>query len=322
MATSNSSPPCARFDQFHVDLRSGVLQRSGIRVPVQGQPFQVLRLLLEAQGKVVTREELRKVLWPEDTFVDFELGVNTAVKKLRQALADTAEHPRFIETLPKIGYRFLIPVQWVTEDSENGASVVETVSRRADRFIAPLTSHSQPKPVPSLWIKWPAIAALLGIGALALAVYFNLHRSPKLTDKDTVVLADFANSTGEQIFDDTLKQGLAVQLGQSPMLNILPEQKVCTTLREMTRSPDEALSPNVAQEVCVRTASRAYILGSIANLGGHYVIGLNAIDCASGDVLAREQTEAAGKQQVLASLVGHCGRQASQSARRVAQFRP
>jgi len=90
----------ASFDQFQVDLTSGELLRSGVRVPIQGHPFQVLRLLLEAEGKVVTREELRQVLWPEDTFVDFELGVNTAVKKLRQALEDSADHPKFIETLP------------------------------------------------------------------------------------------------------------------------------------------------------------------------------------------------------------------------------
>ena len=80
MATSNSFAACARFDDFHVDLKGGILQRSGVRLPVQSQPLQVLRLLLQAQGKVVTRDELRKVLWPEDTFVDFELGVNTAVK--------------------------------------------------------------------------------------------------------------------------------------------------------------------------------------------------------------------------------------------------
>src|SRR6516225_10735215 len=118
MSLSNSSPTCARFHQFQVDLSSGVLQRSGVRVPVQAQPLQVLRLLLQADGKVVTREELRKVLWPEDTFVDFELGVNTAVKKLRQALADPADRPKFIETLPKIGYRFLVPVEWVTENGK------------------------------------------------------------------------------------------------------------------------------------------------------------------------------------------------------------
>ena len=121
MATSTTFPICARFDQFHVDLSSGLLERSGVRVPLQGQPLQVLRLLLQAEGKVVTREEIRKALWPEDTFVDFELGVNTAVKKLRQALADPADHPKFIETLPRIGHRFMVPVEWVNENGQKGA---------------------------------------------------------------------------------------------------------------------------------------------------------------------------------------------------------
>jgi serine/threonine protein kinase/Tfp pilus assembly protein PilF len=148
------------------------------------------------------------------------------------------------------------------------------------------------------------VIALAAMGLLALAVGsdFYFHRLPKLTDKDTIVLADFANSTGDPVFDGTLKQGLAVQLGQSPLLNILPEQKMRSALKEMTRSPDEALSTSVVQEVCERTASKAYIAGSIANLGGHYVIGLNAIQCATGETLAREQAEAEGKQQVLAAL--------------------
>jgi Tol biopolymer transport system component/DNA-binding winged helix-turn-helix (wHTH) protein len=118
VSTSSSPPSAANFDQFHVDLTSGELLRSDVRVPIQGQPFQVLRLLLEAEGKVVTREELRQVLWPEDTFVDFELGVNTAVKKLRQALEDSAEHPKFIETLPRYGYRFMLPVKWVIGNND------------------------------------------------------------------------------------------------------------------------------------------------------------------------------------------------------------
>jgi Tol biopolymer transport system component/DNA-binding winged helix-turn-helix (wHTH) protein len=112
LATYGSSRACARFDWFQVDLSSGELFRSGVRVPIQEQPLQVLRLLLEADGKVVTREDLRAALWPEDTFVDFEHGVNTAVKKLRQALEDSAERPNFVETLPKFGYRFIIPVEW------------------------------------------------------------------------------------------------------------------------------------------------------------------------------------------------------------------
>jgi DNA-binding winged helix-turn-helix (wHTH) protein len=107
-----------RFDLFRVDLSSGELFRSGVRVPIQDQPLRLLRLLLEAEGRVVTREQLRVALWPQDTFVDFEHAVNTAVKKLRQALEDSAEHPKFVETLPKIGYRFITTPEWVADVSD------------------------------------------------------------------------------------------------------------------------------------------------------------------------------------------------------------
>jgi serine/threonine protein kinase/tetratricopeptide (TPR) repeat protein len=151
------------------------------------------------------------------------------------------------------------------------------------------------------------VAARAGAAAVAIGLAVGgwllySHKAPVLTNKDTVVLADFSNSTGDTVFDEALKQGLAVQLGQSPLLNILPEQRVRSALKGMTRSPDEALTARVAQEVCERTGSKAYIAGSIANLGGHYVIGLNAVNCATGDALAREQTEAGDKQQVLAAL--------------------
>ena len=95
--------------------------RSGVRVPIQDQPLQLLRLLLEAEGKVVTREQLRAALWPQGTFVDFEHAVNTAVKKLRQALEDSAEHPKFVETLPRIGYRFINAPEWVFDVSDNNS---------------------------------------------------------------------------------------------------------------------------------------------------------------------------------------------------------
>ena len=101
----------ARFDRFNVDLSTGKLQRSGLNVPIQAQPFQVLRLLLAADGEVVSRDQLRAALWPEDTFVDFEHSLNTAVRKLRQALEDSVENPKFVETLPRVGYRFLASVE-------------------------------------------------------------------------------------------------------------------------------------------------------------------------------------------------------------------
>ena len=99
-----------RFGIFEADLRSGELRKNGFKVPLQGQPFQVFSILLRHSGKLVTREELRREVWPEDTFVDFDHGLNTAITKIRTALGDSAENPRFVETMPRRGYRFIAPV--------------------------------------------------------------------------------------------------------------------------------------------------------------------------------------------------------------------
>jgi eukaryotic-like serine/threonine-protein kinase len=144
-------------------------------------------------------------------------------------------------------------------------------------------------------------ALVVVVAAVGSWLYFA-RRAQALTEKDTIVLSDFANTTGDSVFDDTLKQALAVNLGQSPFLNILSENKVRQTLQQMTRSPNERLTQELAREVCQRTGSKAYLAGSIATLGTQYVIGLEALNCASGDVLAREQLTAAGKEQVLPAL--------------------
>jgi tetratricopeptide (TPR) repeat protein/predicted Ser/Thr protein kinase len=147
-----------------------------------------------------------------------------------------------------------------------------------------------------------AVTTILVIGLTVGRWLFFSRKAHALTDKDTIVLADFTNRTEDPVFDDTLKQALAVDLGQSPFLNILSEDKVRQTLQQMTRSPTERLTQDLAREVCQRAGSKAYLAGSIAALGTQYVIGLEALNCASGDVLAREQVTAAGKEQVLPSL--------------------
>jgi eukaryotic-like serine/threonine-protein kinase len=145
-------------------------------------------------------------------------------------------------------------------------------------------------------------AAVVVAALVAGGLYFRGRHPAPLTEKDTMVLADFANTTGDSVFDETLKQALAVDLGQSPFLNILSEEKVGQTLQQMTRSPGERLTRDLAREVCERAGSKAYLAGSIATLGSQYVIGLEALNCASGDVLAREQVTASGKEQVLPAL--------------------
>ena len=145
-------------------------------------------------------------------------------------------------------------------------------------------------------------AAALAIALLAAGVYLFLHRSPKLTEKDTIVLADFENTTGDAIFDDTLKQALATQLAQSPFLNILSDQRVGETLRMMGRPAGDRLTVDTAREICQRTGSTAVLAGSIASLGSQYVVGLNALNCASGDSITREEMQASRKEDVLTVL--------------------
>jgi eukaryotic-like serine/threonine-protein kinase len=141
------------------------------------------------------------------------------------------------------------------------------------------------------------VAAALGIGG-----YFYSHRTPMLTEKDTIVLADFTNTTADPLFDGTLRQGLSAQLEQSPFLNLLSDERVAQTLGLMAQPKDARLTRELAREVCQRTASAFSIEGSISTLGSQYVVGLKAVNCRSGDVLANEQATANGKEQVLKAL--------------------
>src|SRR5262249_50705675 len=138
---------------------------------------------------------------------------------------------------------------------------------------------------------------------LATTGYFLFaRRTSALTEKDTILLADFVNTTGDTVFDGTLKQGLAVQLGQSPFLNLFSDARVRQTLRLMGHSPDDRVSTEIGREICQRQGLKALITGTIASLGSHYVLTLEAINSQTGEVLARDQAEAENKEQVLKTL--------------------
>jgi serine/threonine protein kinase/Flp pilus assembly protein TadD len=147
-----------------------------------------------------------------------------------------------------------------------------------------------------------ALGALAGVVIAAMAAWIYINRQPEFREKDTIVLADFENKTGEEVFDGALKQGLAIQLQQSPFLNIFPETRVRQTLQTMKRPPDARVTAEIAREVCERQGIKALIAGAIAPLGSHYVITLEAINAQNGEALAREQAEAASREQVLQAL--------------------
>jgi Flp pilus assembly protein TadD len=158
-----------------------------------------------------------------------------------------------------------------------------------------------PSAVPARRLRWMVGAALILIAAAA-SVYFFDRPAPKLTEKDTIVLADFTNITGDPVFDGTLRQGLSAQLEQSPFLSLISDQRISQTLALMSQPKDSRLTRALGREVCQRTASAAMIEGSVASLGNQYVLGLSAINCQNGDILAQEQVTANGKESVIKAL--------------------
>ena len=327
-----------RFGVFELNVDNEELFKSARPVKLPPQPLKLLVLLASRAGQVVIRNEIQEQLWVGETFVDFEHGVNKCINQIRTALGDNADNPVYVETLPRRGYRFVAPVvsksipaplpKVIESDSgERGRLPVLIVGRtRTATATAAVAAASEPSIVPDaraaiepttdaapaqkIRFRWSR-TRIATIGTVVLLVaaaggglYWRARarKIPVLTDKDTIVLADFENKTGDPVFDDTLKQGLTIQLKQSPFLELISQGKVNQTLKLMERPADRILTPDVAREVCQRTGSKAMLTGSIVSLGSQYVIGLKAVNCNTEDVLAEAQEQAASKESVLKAL--------------------
>jgi DNA-binding winged helix-turn-helix (wHTH) protein len=286
-----------RFGTFEVDVRVGELRKQGVRIKLQEQPFLVLKVLLARHGEIVSREELRSQIWSADTFVDFDNGLNTAINKLREALGDSADSPRFIETLPRRGYRFIAPVTDVDGTTRGSPAGARAATPARSRKIA------------------VAVALVVLAGGIAGGLFWRAEHARLLTEKDTIVLGDFANSTGDSVFDGTLREGLSVQLEQSPFLSLVSEEGIHQTLRMMERPANTRLTPEITREVCQRTSSAAALDGSIALIGTRYTLVLKAVNCANGDLLASTEAQANDKSHVLDAL----GKAASEMRKRLGE---
>jgi DNA-binding winged helix-turn-helix (wHTH) protein/tetratricopeptide (TPR) repeat protein len=285
-----------RFGAFEVDLRSGELYKHGIRLKLQDQPFQVLALLLEHAGDVVTREELRQKLWAADTFVDFDTGLNSAIKKLRDVLADSADEPRYIETLPRRGYRFIAHV----ENGDLPAPIPIEIRLATVPPVRPKPELSNKRRI----IVAAAVTAFFTVAALVTWRVFFAR--PALTGSDVILLASFVNKTGDPIFDNSLDKALEVKLTESPFLSLLSGADVASTMRMMRRNPDERVTLDLGVEICKRRGLKALVVPEIAAIGRTYVITLDAIDAQNQKLIARQQVEANNKDQVVAAL-GNAG---------------
>jgi eukaryotic-like serine/threonine-protein kinase len=214
---------------------------------------------------------------------EIEAIVNKALEKDRDL---RYQHPADIRA----------DLQRLKRDTESGRSPLGSSSRVA------VVRETPAAPMGRIWRIVGPTTVLLLAALVAGGFYVRSHRAKPLTDKDTIVLSDFDNKTGDAVFDDALKQGLSVQLEQSPFLELISDRRVNETLKMMGRIPADRLTPEITREVCERTGSKAMLTGTIAGLGSQYVIGLKAINCNTGDMLTEAQEQAAAKESVLRAL--------------------
>jgi DNA-binding winged helix-turn-helix (wHTH) protein/tetratricopeptide (TPR) repeat protein len=317
MASSARPSALIRFGSFELDAANRILRKAGISLKLHPQPFRVLLLLADRPGQIVDRKEIQKALWGNNTFVDFEGGLNFCIKQIRDTLGDDAENPRYVETLPRRGYRFIAPITYADEREQiipfphvpGPLDVVKTSHPPREVVSAARALPDSPLrtlPVVQTGSRKNALRALafalVLVALVAASATYYFHRQPKFAERDTVVVEDFSNSTGDPVFDDALKQALTVELEQSPFLNLLPDRRAQETLRLMGRSANDRITSDVGREICLRTGSRALLAGAISSLGSHYVVSLSAVACNDGQILAKQQAEATRKEDVLKVL--------------------
>jgi DNA-binding winged helix-turn-helix (wHTH) protein/tetratricopeptide (TPR) repeat protein len=301
------------FGGYRLDPAKRLLLGESGPVPLQPKAFDTLLVLLENRDRVVSKDELMKALWPDAFVEDSNLTQNVFV--VRKALGEQAGDHRFIVTVPGRGYRFAETVRSVSAgavETETGR-VVDGAPAATDEMV--VTKPPGTVAGPTKRRQWGLLvgsAVVLGVAGIG---YTYLRGEPKLTDKDTLVLADFTNTTGDPVFDLALRQGLASQLEQSPFLNLLSDQRIGQTLALMTKPKDARLIHDLALEVCQRTGSTAVLDGSIAQVGTQYLLALKAASCSNGENLGSAQVLAKSKDQVLDAV----GRIASDIRRRLGE---
>src|SRR5271157_1007146 len=260
LATSTQSFSRLRFDEFEVDLRSGELWERGNRLRLQDQPFHVLRVLLERRGEIVTRDELKQTLWPADTFVDFDDGLNTAVKKIRDVLGDSADRPRYIETIPRRGYRFVGPVE--RQSPPEAAEQVAVPN-------APLAVTSPP-PEAAVWRRAVRRGGFAAVAVLALIVVllgadvggwrarlFGHIAPPRIESLAVLPLANLSRDPEQDYFADGMTEALIANLAQ------VSELRVISRTSAMHYKGTDKTLPEIARDLNVD----AIIEGSVQRSG-------------------------------------------------------
>jgi TolB-like protein/DNA-binding winged helix-turn-helix (wHTH) protein len=276
--TSGASSPRLAFDRFELDLRSGEMRKDGRRVRLQTQPFQMLVLLLERPGEVVTREEIRRALWQADTFVDFDHSLGSAINKIREALGDSADHPRFVETLPRRGYRFIgkleasrgsVPPQEMPAHAEAGPSAA--VDNPAVTLPEnQVRSRPSGKRMTVLAIAlMVAIALIVGLSLSSVRERLGLHRNtPRIQSIAVLPLVNLSNDADQDYFTDGMTEELTTALGKISALRVISRTSA------MQYKGTKKSLPEIARELKVD----ALIEGTVSRSGNHLRITASLVE--------------------------------------------
>ena len=293
-------------------------------------------MLVARAGQIVTREEIRQEIWGGETYVDFDHGMNQCIKLIRTALCDNADHPVYVETLPRRGYRFLVAVvpgeaaeaaaaggaPWTTgprpshetlhhasSDPKLVADFANPVAFTAGAAVPALAPEPDTEESPLDHVervttrKWTYLIAVALVLLLVTAgLLWHSQRAAVLTDKDTIVVAALTNYSSDPVLDEALALALQVELEQTPFLNLLAPDKLRGALKSLTRPEDSKLTPELARDVCLRSSSRAVIAPFIGDLGNGYRLRLVASDCRTGKELASVQMDAPSRDEVVKTL--------------------
>lgn len=272
---SQQLPGRLRFGVFELDLRSGELRKHGSKIRLQAQPFQVLAMLLQHQGEVVSREELQKQLWPADTFVDFDHGLNKAINKIREALGDSAESPRFVETVARRGYRFLAEVKAadaVAVQTLKPTSRFESAAKGADLAVPvpELAPAAHPRRS-AMWSTSVALVVMIFAALAVWAIYSPKHPSAVIRSLAVLPLESLSNDASQDYFADGMTDELISDLGQISALRVISRTSVMTYKR--ARKP----LPQIARELNVD----AVVEGTVLRSGDRVRITAQLIEAAS-----------------------------------------
>jgi len=288
----SSRPPVLGFSSFELHLRTGELRKAGHRLKLQPQPARVLVLLVTHAGEIVTREEIHREIWGGETFVDFEQGLNFCIKQIRAVLGDDAEAPRYIETLPRMGYRFIAPVR------ELAAAPVGAAPAAAHGQIA-----AQTPALASRRIGWITAAFVVLAFTVTLALWQPWRPRIAFQQRDWVLIARFENRTGEAIYDGPLEYALERELSNSQFANVVPRERIRDALALMKKPAETPVDAALGREVCLRDGGIAILLtGRIEKLDATYLLSTSVVDPQSGNLLASVSEEAANPHEVLAAV--------------------